>query len=112
MGCSHSEPSRYIRDITLKIDGDDLRHTTIFFRPLPFQDPPTCADAVFQCVSAVDQQLLQVLWLFTQLQAEALQAILQLVRVVEVQHLHVQAGVKGGLSWVPTCSIGILYITF
>lgn len=53
---------------------------------------PTCADSIFQCVCAVNQKLLQVLRLLRQFQAEAFQSVLQLVRVVEVQHLQTVCG--------------------
>ena len=47
----------------------------------------TCADSIFERVPAVHQDLLQGLGLVGQLQIEALHALQQLVRVVEVQHL-------------------------
>ena len=48
---------------------------------------PTCPDAIFERVPAVHQDLLQGLGLVGQLQVEALHALQELVRVVEVQHL-------------------------
>ena len=47
----------------------------------------TCSHAIFQGVPAVHQDLLQRLGLVRELQVEALHALQQLVRVVEVQHL-------------------------
>ena len=46
----------------------------------------TCADPIFQGVSAVNQDLLQGLWVVREFQVEALHAFQQLVGVVEVQH--------------------------
>ena len=45
----------------------------------------TCFDSILQGVPAVDQELFQVLGLVWELQTEALQALSELVRVVEVQ---------------------------
>lgn len=47
---------------------------------------PTCPDAIFERVSAVHQDLLQGLRLVRELQVEALHALQELMRVVEVQH--------------------------
>ncbi len=47
----------------------------------------TCPDAIFERVPAVHQDLLQGFRLVGQLQVEALHALQELVRVVEVQHL-------------------------
>lgn len=47
---------------------------------------PTCPHSVFQCVSAVHQDLLQGLGVIWELQVEALHALQELVRMVEVQH--------------------------
>ena len=46
----------------------------------------TCADPIFQGVSAVNQDLLQGLGVVREFQVEALHAFQQLVGVVEVQH--------------------------
>ena len=46
----------------------------------------TCADPIFQGVSAVNQDLLQGLWVVREFQVEALHAFQKLVGVVEVQH--------------------------
>ncbi len=46
----------------------------------------TCSDAVLERVSAVHQDLLQRLRLVRQLQVEALHALQELVRVMEIQH--------------------------
>lgn len=46
----------------------------------------TCFNSIFQCVPAVNQQLLKVIWLLRQLQAEALQSFFYLVWMVKVQH--------------------------
>lgn len=59
---------------------------------------PTCADAILERVPAVDQDLLQRLWLVRQLQVEALHPLQQLVRVVEVQHFG--GAIKGLLDVV------------
>lgn len=58
----------------------------------------TCAYAILEGVPAVDQDLLQRLWLVRQLQVEALHPLQQLVGVVEVQHFG--GAVKGLLDIV------------